>query len=103
MAGVDRGFVLHIRITQRQRDILCELIKDGPSNREIGRRLYLTENSVKTHFKRIFEELPPSLRDRTALAVALIRGTVVWHVVNTRRERERAQNGTFLGKESQSA
>ena len=49
-------------ITRREHEIL-ELIATGLSNREIADRLFVSENTVKTHSSRLFEKL--SARRRT--------------------------------------
>lgn len=43
-------------ITRRELEIL-ELIAQGMSNREIAGKLYVSENTVKTHASRVFEKL----------------------------------------------
>jgi NarL family two-component system response regulator LiaR len=43
-------------ITRRELEIL-QLIAEGLSNREIAERLYVSENTVKTHSGRVFEKL----------------------------------------------
>jgi DNA-binding CsgD family transcriptional regulator len=43
-------------ITPRELDIL-EAIAAGPSNWEIAERLYVSENTVKTHTARLFDKL----------------------------------------------
>lgn len=45
-----------LSITRRELEIL-ELIAQGLSNREIAQKLYVSENTVKTHSSRIFEKL----------------------------------------------
>jgi NarL family two-component system response regulator LiaR len=45
-----------IGITQREHEILG-LIAEGLSNREIGERLFVSENTVKTHSSRLFAKL----------------------------------------------
>jgi len=56
------GFVLdaaklrELGITPREHEILG-LIATGLSNREIGERLFVSENTVKTHSSRLFEKL----------------------------------------------
>lgn len=49
-------------ITRRELEIL-ELIAAGLSNREIAERIFVSENTVKTHSSRLFEKL--SARRRT--------------------------------------
>jgi DNA-binding CsgD family transcriptional regulator len=45
-----------LRITPRELEIL-ELIAQGLSNREIATKLYVSENTVKTHSSRVFDKL----------------------------------------------
>ena len=45
-----------LRLTRREVEIL-ELIAQGLSNREIAERLFVSENTVKTHSSRVFEKL----------------------------------------------
>ncbi len=53
-------------LTDREREVL-ELIAHGLSNAEVADRLYLTEGTVKTHVKHIFEKL--EVRDRTQAVI----------------------------------
>ncbi len=46
----------HLGITRREFEIL-ELIAQGMSNREIAEKLYVSENTVKTHSSRVFDKL----------------------------------------------
>jgi DNA-binding CsgD family transcriptional regulator len=48
-------------ITQREYEIL-RLIAEGLSNREIGERAFIAENTVKTHSSRLFDKLGVSRR-----------------------------------------
>lgn len=43
-------------VTPREREIL-ELIATGMSNREIAEKLFVSENTVKTHSSRLFDKL----------------------------------------------
>lgn len=45
-----------IGLTAREGEILA-LIAEGLSNREIGERLFISENTVKTHSSRVFAKL----------------------------------------------
>jgi ATP/maltotriose-dependent transcriptional regulator MalT len=45
-----------LRITPRELEILG-LIAEGLSTREIAERLFVSENTVKTHASRLFEKL----------------------------------------------
>lgn len=69
-----------VTLTPRQADVLTGLAH-GLSNADIGRRLYLTENSIKTHCKRIFRTL--GARDRTHAVALAISGQVVIEVADT--------------------
>jgi DNA-binding CsgD family transcriptional regulator len=50
-----------LTITKRELEIL-ELIASGMSNREIADRLFVSENTVKTHSSRLFEKLSAKRR-----------------------------------------
>src|SRR5580765_6965647 len=45
-----------LSITRREMEIL-ELIAQGMSNREIAEKLFVSENTVKTHSSRVFDKL----------------------------------------------
>jgi len=45
-----------LSITRRELEIL-ELMAQGMSNREIAEKLYVSENTVKTHSSRVFDKL----------------------------------------------
>ncbi|GAA2409173.1 response regulator transcription factor [Streptomyces glaucosporus] len=64
--GPGRGTAL----TEREREVLA-LIADGRSNREIARRLVLSEKTVKTHVSNILMKL--DLADRTQAALWAVR------------------------------
>ena len=50
-----------LAITPREHEILT-LIAEGLSNREIAERLFVAENTVKTHSSRLFEKMAVSRR-----------------------------------------
>lgn len=53
---LDAEAVRRLGLTPREHEILG-LIAAGLSNREIGERLFVSENTVKTHSARVFEKL----------------------------------------------
>ena len=46
---------------------LLVLLRQGYTNREIADRLYLSENTVKTHLRRLFHKLGVSNRTQAAM------------------------------------
>jgi DNA-binding NarL/FixJ family response regulator len=74
------------RITRRQRDILAGIAK-GWTNAEIGRALFLSEDTVNTHARGLFRRLQVSSR---AAAVAVAYDVGVLRTRAMRVERARA-------------
>lgn len=62
----DAGKLKELGITQREHEILG-LIAEGLSNREIGERLFVSENTVKTHSSRLFDKLGVNRRVQAVL------------------------------------
>jgi DNA-binding NarL/FixJ family response regulator len=61
-------------LTGRERDVLMH-VAGGNRNRDIGERLFISEETVKVHLKHIMEKLGAS--DRTqAVAIAIRRGII---------------------------
>ena len=54
--GLNEARVAELAITPRELEILG-LIASGMSNREIAERLFVSENTVKTHSSRLFDKL----------------------------------------------
>ena len=54
--SLDAEKVRELAITPREHEILG-LIAEGLSNREIGERIFVSENTVKTHSSRLFDKL----------------------------------------------
>jgi len=52
----NEGSLRELTITRRELEIL-ELIANGMSNREIAEKLFVSENTVKTHSSRLFDKL----------------------------------------------
>jgi DNA-binding CsgD family transcriptional regulator len=61
-------------ITKRELEIL-ELIAQGMSNREIAEKLFVSENTVKTHSSRLFDKLSAKRRTQ-AVQIAKEKGLV---------------------------
>lgn len=60
--------------TGRERDVL-KLLTEGFANKEIARRLLISEKTVKTHVSNILQKL--GVRDRTQAAVIAVRQRLV--------------------------
>ena len=58
---VNEAQVKQLGITKRELEIL-ELIAHGMSNREIAEKLFVSENTVKTHSSRLFDKLSAKRR-----------------------------------------
>ena len=54
-------------LTERERQII-ELVSDGLSNKEVGRRLDLSAGTIAVHLHRIYQKL--QINNRTALAAS---------------------------------
>jgi DNA-binding CsgD family transcriptional regulator len=59
--AVNEAQLKHLGITKREFEIL-ELIAQGLSNREIAEKLFVSENTVKTHSSRLFDKLSAKRR-----------------------------------------
>lgn len=59
--AVNEAQVKQLGITKRELEIL-ELIAEGMSNREIAEKLFVSENTVKTHSSRLFDKLSAKRR-----------------------------------------
>ena len=58
---VNEDRIRELRLTKRELEILG-LIAEGLSNREISEKLFVSENTVKTHSSRLFEKLDAKRR-----------------------------------------
>lgn len=56
MSRTDRSTVPGPRLTERELEVL-RLVAQGLNNREIGRRLFISENTVKNHVRNMLEKL----------------------------------------------
>ncbi|MCM3902539.1 MAG: LuxR C-terminal-related transcriptional regulator [Pyrinomonadaceae bacterium] len=59
--AVNQVRLRELSITRRELEIL-ELIAQGMSNREIAEKLFVSENTVKTHSSRLFDKLSAKRR-----------------------------------------
>lgn len=57
----DEARIRESGLTPREHEVLT-LIAEGLSNREIGERLFVSENTVKTHSARLFDKLQVNRR-----------------------------------------
>ncbi|MCA2227151.1 MULTISPECIES: response regulator [Nonomuraea] len=60
------------QLSEREHEVAV-LVGDGATNREIARRLFITEGTVKNHISSILRKL--RLRDRTQLAIHIARSS----------------------------
>lgn len=59
--ALNEGKLQELGVTRRELEIL-ELIARGMSNREIAEKLFVSENTVKTHSSRLFDKLSAKRR-----------------------------------------
>lgn len=64
-----------VLLTRSELEVLKQLVRDGADNATIGQRLYVTEETVKTHMSRLLRKT--GMGSRTALAVAVLRDEFV--------------------------
>lgn len=97
-------------ITPRELEIL-EAMAAGLSNREIGERLFVSENTVKTHTARLFDKLSARRRTQAVqrakeeglipfvepLPVGLVVALVSAAVFSRRRKRVEGDVGVVAG------
>jgi DNA-binding CsgD family transcriptional regulator len=57
----DRARIETLGITPRELEVL-QLIAEGLSNKEMAERLFVSENTIKTHTSRVFDKLGASRR-----------------------------------------
>jgi len=62
------------QLSEREREVLEYLIK-GRSNKEIAAKLYISEETVKSHLKSLFVKL--QVKDRTEAAITAVRHGIV--------------------------
>ena len=59
--ALNEGKLRELGLTRRELEILA-LIANGMSNREIAEKLFVSENTVKTHSSRLFDKLSAKRR-----------------------------------------
>ena len=62
-------------LTKREREIL-QLLAHGLSNAEVGQRLFISQETVKSHVRHILAKLDAGTRTH-AVAIAMRDGTIV--------------------------
>lgn len=72
--AVNEQQLKQLGITKRELEIL-ELIAQGMSNREIAEKLFVSENTVKTHSSRLFDKLGAKRRTQ-AVQIAKENGVI---------------------------
>ncbi|HWI19789.1 MAG TPA: response regulator transcription factor [Vicinamibacterales bacterium] len=70
----DAAKIASLGITPRELEVL-QLIAEGLSNKEMAERLFVSENTVKTHASRLFDKLGASRRTQ-AVQLAKSQGLV---------------------------
>lgn len=68
----DQARLESLGITPRELEVL-ELIAAGLSNKEIGARVHVSENTVKTHSSRVFDKLGARRRTQAVLLAKELR------------------------------
>jgi DNA-binding NarL/FixJ family response regulator len=74
-----------VKLTERESELLA-LLPTGLTNRQLGRHLFLSENTIKSQLRSLFSKLDVTNRVQ---AVALARGEILGH----QRERGPDSNG----------
>jgi DNA-binding NarL/FixJ family response regulator len=56
MSQPDRGPTSTLRLTERELEVL-RLVAQGLNNKDIAKRLFISENTVKNHVRNLLEKL----------------------------------------------
>ena len=70
----DQARIVALGITPRELEVL-QLLAEGLSNKEMAERLFVSENTVKTHTSRVFDKLGASRRTQ-AVQLAKSQGLI---------------------------
>lgn len=63
-------YVPVVEVTAREWEVLAELVIDGQGNKVLGQRLFITEDTVKSHVKHLMKKTGTTTRTHLALVVA---------------------------------
>lgn len=63
---IDREKIEKLQLSNREYEVLCE-ISNGLSNKEIGEKLHLSENTIKSHVSNILLKLDAKRRTQAIL------------------------------------
>jgi len=74
ISGPDQQQASTPQVTDRELDVL-QLVAQGLNNREIGKRLFISENTVKNHVRNILEKL--QLHSRMEAAMYAVREKLI--------------------------
>ncbi len=69
---LDQAKVAELELTRRELEVL-QLMAEGLSNREMAERLFISENTVKTHCGRLFDKLGAGRRTQAVLVARRLR------------------------------
>ena len=61
-------------LSAREREVI-QLVANGLSNRQIGKKLYLSEETIKTHMRKVIMKLLATNRAH-AVAIAIRKGLI---------------------------
>lgn len=78
------------RLANSQRMRCLVLAANGLTNAEIGKELWIGEESVKSHMRLIYEDLGAADR-ANAVAIALVRGLIQPHQIRLRPPRNHGE------------
>jgi two-component system NarL family response regulator len=74
MSQPDRGPVSTFRLTERELEVL-RLVAQGLNNKDIAKKLFISENTVKNHVRNLLEKL--QLHSRMEAVLYAVREKIV--------------------------
>ncbi len=72
LSNLDVNIVLHNKLSNREREVL-DLLTYGYSNKEIGEKLFVSVNTVKTHILSLYQKLDVKNRTQAAVKGSLLK------------------------------